>query len=116
MISSIIIWSVISLIIIMMTHNIYIFFKDTLTVPIIKDYVNEPNIVYEEIQDILRKKREDINLDNNNNNNNNNKNSDNDMKNELKNFFKEINLKNNNVNNNVNNFDNISMNYSANIY
>jgi hypothetical protein len=97
----------------MMTHNIYIFFKDTLTVPKIKDYMNEPNIVYEEIQDILRKKREDINLNNNNsNNNNNNNNNENDMKNELKNFFKEINVENNNVNN----FDNINMNYSANIY
>lgn len=88
MIAGVILWAVISLVIIMLTHNIYIFLKDTLTVPKVKDFINEPNNIYKEVEDTLKKNRE-----NNSNNNLEIKNNinENEMKNELKNFFKELN-------------------------
>ena len=88
MIPGVIVWAVISLIIIMLTHNIYIFLKDTLTVPKVKDFINQPNNIYREVEETLKKEREKIKenqkeiLSNIN---------ENDMKNELKNFFKELN-------------------------
>ncbi len=81
-------WAVISLVVIMLSHNIYIFLKDTLTVPKVKDFINEPNNIYKEVEETLKKSRE-----NNSNNNIEIKNNinENEMKDELKNFFKELN-------------------------
>lgn len=84
MIAGVILWAVISLVIIMLTHNIYIFLKDTLTVPKVKDFINEPNNIYKEIEVTLKKNREsNIEISNVIN--------ESEMKDELKNFFKELN-------------------------
>ena len=92
MISGVILWVVISLVLIMLTHNIYIFLKDTLTVPKVKDFINEPNNVYKEVEETLKKTREsNKNINNINNTEIKNNINENEMKDELKNFFKELN-------------------------
>ena len=93
--------------------SIYIF-KDTLTIPKVKDLVNQPSESYREIEKTLNSSNN--NNDNNNNNNNNNNDSTNindlktnidknEMKNELKNFFDNLKNDTNNTNNtnNINN-------------
>ena len=119
MISGVILWAVISLVIIMLTHNIYIFFKDTLTVPKVKDFINEPNNIYKEVEETLKKERENINNNTNNNtinntnNNTNNKTNnmnENEMKDELKHFFKELNTEK------QMNLGNYNTNYSSSIF
>lgn len=47
-------WVVISLVLIMLIHYLYAFFKNTLTVPKIKDLVNKPNERYNEILETLK--------------------------------------------------------------
>ena len=127
MISGVILWAVISLVIIMLTHNIYIFFKDTLTVPKVKDFINEPNNIYKEVEETLKKERENINNNTNNNkinntnnntinttnNNTNNKTNnmnENEMKDELKHFFKKLNKEK------QMNLGNYNTNYSSSIF
>lgn len=107
MISGVILWAVISLVVIMLTHNIYIFLKDTLTVPKVKDFINEPNNIYKEVEETLKKNRE-----NNSNNNIEIKNNinENEMKDELKNFFKELNTEK------QINLGNYNTNYSPSIF
>ena len=107
MISGVILWAVISLIVIMLTHNIYIFLKDTLTMPKVKDFINEPNNIYKEVEETLKKNRE-----NNSNNNIEIKNNinENEMKDELKNFFKELNTEK------QINLGNYNTNYSSSIF
>ena len=86
--------TIISFILIFLVHNLIIFFKNTLTIPKIKDLVNSPTQKYENIYNIIK------------NNSNSNSNSlhkssdytlidllpkeeeDTNMKNELKNFLK----------------------------
>lgn len=92
MISSIIQWAIISLILIILIHYLYRFFKNTLTIPKIKDLVNKPIDEYKEIYDTIRQ-------NNNNNNNlnkqhsinikqiNNDSNQNKSMKDELKNYL-----------------------------
>ena len=46
--------TVISAVMIILVHYIYIFFRDTLTVPKIKDLVNKPQSQYEEIYKSLK--------------------------------------------------------------
>ena len=41
--------TIISIILIFLVHYLFIFFRDTLTVPKIKDLVNKPNRKYDEI-------------------------------------------------------------------
>ena len=93
MIIGILQWVIISLILIMLVHHLFSFFKNTLTVPKVKDLVNQPSQLYKEIEETL------IASDNNNNNNNNTvkltstvneKLDTKEMKNELKNFFDEL--------------------------
>lgn len=100
-------WAVISLVVIMLTHNIYIFLKDTLTVPKVKDFINEPNNIYKEVEETLKKSRE-----NNSNNTTEIKNNinENEMKDELKNFFKELNTEK------QINLGNYNTNYSPSIF
>jgi len=101
---------IISLILIIIIHNLFIYFKDNLTAPKVKDFINKPNKNYEEIFSIIDNKENNIsittsnidslpNIDkvlpsNNLINNNNNlikdeKNND-DMKLELKKFLNNL--------------------------
>ena len=102
-------WVLISLILIILVDHLFTFFKDTLTIPKVKDLVNQPSESYREIEKTL-------NSANNNNNNNNNNDSTNindlktnidknEMKNELKNFFDNLKNDTNNTNN-INNINN----------
>ena len=112
--------SIMSLILIILVHYLYNFFKNNLTIPKVKDLVNKPQQQYE---DILNNINSNIsNNSNNNSNNNNNSNSNNNipindiikdsstsetnikMKDELKNYLKELsNSKRNSVDNSINN-------------
>ena len=93
MLYGIIRWVIISLILIMLVHHLFAFFKNTLTVPKVKDLVHKPSEQYKEINATL--------VASNNNtiklsaktgvDENTNKPDSVDMKNELKNFFKELN-------------------------
>ena len=93
MVIGIIKWVVISLILILLIHHLYFFFKNTLTVPIVKDLVHQPSQLYKEIEKTLNDNNTiKLSSINNNNNNNNNNNIDTkEMKDELKNFFNELN-------------------------
>lgn len=105
-------WIITSLILIILIHYLFNFFKDTLTTPKVKDLIQEPLMRYKNIENIA----------NNSNNNNSSKdiigttsiediidkkdfknNNENDMKSELKNFFNELKQQNSN-NNFTNNF------------
>jgi len=44
---------IISLILIIIIHNLFLYFKDNLTAPKVKDFINKPNKNYEEIYSIL---------------------------------------------------------------
>ena len=109
MLSWIIQITIISIILIFLVHYLFNFFKETLTVPKIKDLVNVPNKKYENMFNIISKSSENSNSENKYNytdidllpiqqdssdfNNNNRKNwdaqTDTDlMKNELKSFLK----------------------------
>jgi hypothetical protein len=99
MLSWIIQITIISFIFIFLIDHLIKFFTNTLTVPKIKDLVNNPNKKYESIYEILSHSK-DIRENNNNNNNSSTDifslplnissdyNSKEDMKNELKNFLK----------------------------
>ena len=49
--------AVISLVLIILVHSLYIFLKTNLTIPKIKDLVNKPDIRYKEIYDTILKKK-----------------------------------------------------------
>lgn len=91
--------SVVSLIVIYIIHNLYSFFKETLTVPKIKDMVKRPQQKYEmlfrELRDQVANNGNIIQTNNsnnsNNNNNSNNSNNNDDMKNELKRYLMDLN-------------------------
>tara|TARA_B110001450_G_C17432201_1_gene404346 strand:+ start:31 stop:333 length:303 start_codon:yes stop_codon:yes gene_type:complete len=51
--------SVISLIIIFLIHHLFTYFKTTLTVPQVKDLINQPTKRYEEILDTLSYKNQE---------------------------------------------------------
>jgi hypothetical protein len=110
-------WVITSLILIILIHYLFNFFKDTLTTPKIKDLIQEPLMRYKNIENITNIP----NSTNNSNNINNNiigttsieeiidnkdfkNNNENDMKSELKNFFNELKQQNSN-NNFTNNFN-----------
>jgi len=93
-------WALISLILILLLHHLFTFFMDTLTIPKIKDLVNQPSQSYREINKTLETCADNNNNNNNDNNNDNttnindlqiSNNDKNEMKNELKQFF--VNLK-----------------------
>ena len=50
--------AVISLVLIILVHSLYIFLKTNLTIPKIKDLVNKPDMRYKEIYNTLLKKNE----------------------------------------------------------
>ncbi len=87
--------SVASLIIIYVMHNLYSFFKDTLTVPKIKDMVKRPQQRYDALFRELRNQVQASNASNANeanaSNANANANEADNMKNELKRYLMDLN-------------------------
>lgn len=53
---SILIQSIISVVIILVIHHLYIYFKETLTTPKVKDLVNKPTLRYNDMYDIIKGK------------------------------------------------------------
>lgn len=109
MIYDITLWTLTSLILIILIHYLFNFFKDTLTTPKIKDLIEQPLMRYKNIenitndietQDIIGTTKIDEIVDKKNTTTN-----EGDMKNELKNFFNELKEQNNMNNNFSNNFD-----------
>jgi len=95
---------IVSIVIIFLLHNLYIFFKETLTVPKMKDMVKRPQQKYESLfRELEELKRDHINTSNTNgstvnvsnasaNMSNASANMSNDaMKNELKRYIMEMN-------------------------
>lgn len=69
---------IISLILIVIIHNLYSFFKTTLTTPKIKDLVNGPANTYKDIHDIIQNQSQNNLINNKENlNSSSNLNSDN---------------------------------------
>ena len=66
--------TIISVVLIISVHYIYIFFKNNLTIPKTKDLVNKPTEQYKKIYSSLKKNKEDTK----------------EMKNELKNYLKNL--------------------------
>jgi len=66
--------TIISVVLIISVHYIYIFFKNNLTIPKTKDLVNKPREQYKKIYNSLKKGKEDSK----------------EMKNELKNYLKTL--------------------------
>jgi len=116
--------TIISIIMIFLVHHLLNFFKNTLTVPKVKDLVNIPQQKYENIYNVLNKRGQhnannylnsidEIKTINNNELKQETKIEINSMKNELKNFLKkQLNQNNNNQGNitNIETFDFISNN------
>lgn len=120
MLSWIIQMSVISLVLIILIHYLFTFFKTNLTIPKVKDLVNKPQEQYEMLFNTI-KNPNTIHTGSKNNNPssvNNNVKTTEDMKSELKNYLKELSdskvgLSNNrdvNINNNSNGRANLNMN------
>lgn len=100
MITEIIQWFIISLILIILVHHLYFFFKNTLSIPKTKDLINKPMHLYNEINSTIsgldsssveadantiklstnEKKSVDLEI------------NQKEMKDELKNFFQELNV------------------------
>lgn len=66
--------TIISVVLIISVHYIYIFFKNNLTIPKTKDLVNKPREQYKKIYNSLRENKDDTK----------------EMKNELKNYLKTL--------------------------
>jgi len=100
--------SIISLIIIILIHYLFTFFKTNLTIPKVKDLVNKPQKQYEVLFNTMNEK--DSNLKNKNDTITDKKIDSNidseNMKNELKNYLKELSGNKTPVNNNNNNNNN----------
>jgi len=91
MIYDITVWAIMSLILIIITHHLFIFFKDTLTIPKVKDLIADPLVRYKNIEEIINTGNNIgiANIDKNNEEKH-LTNTDSDMKLELKNFFNEL--------------------------
>ena len=83
--------SVVSLLIIFVMHNLYSFFKDTLTVPKIKDMVKRPQQRYDTLFRELRNQVAEQPIANDNANDNASATANDDMKNELKRYLMDLN-------------------------
>lgn len=85
--------SVISLILIILLHYLFTFFKTNLTIPKVKDLVNKPQEQYDMLFNTIKNNstRQTNKHDNGKQSNDgNNINNNADMKNELKNYLKEL--------------------------
>ena len=82
-------WFIISLILIILVHHLFSFFKDTLTVPKVKDLVNQPAESYREIEKTLNAATRKNTVETNGNTNTKTETpiDQTEMKNELKSFF-----------------------------
>ena len=89
MVIGIVQWVIISLILIMLVHHLFSFFKNTLTVPKVKDLVNQPSQLYKEIEQTLMSSENNNTVKLSSANTNNNLDTK-EMKDELKNFFDEL--------------------------
>tara|TARA_A100001011_G_C14004333_1_gene712785 strand:+ start:445 stop:804 length:360 start_codon:yes stop_codon:yes gene_type:complete len=102
------IWILISLILIILLHYLFNFFKDTLTVPKVKDLIVQPQEKYKNIEIITNQSNKEEGTTSINDLKQSSTepitNDVNDMKNELKNFFNDLKLQNNNISSN--NLDN----------
>jgi ferritin len=99
MLSWIIQITIISIILIFLVHYLFNFFKETLTVPKIKDLVNVPNKKYENMYNIIKNSKSGSNDSSNNEYTLIDllpKTNEPNMKSELKNFLKKQMNKNNN--------------------
>ena len=108
MLYGIILWAIISLILIALIHHLFYFFKDTLTVPKVKDLIHVPRKEYEEIDNTLKTSTNNLRAPTNIINDEEPKPiNQSDMTNELKSFFNELktnqtfNLQNNMFANNM---------------
>jgi len=84
-----ILWVIVSLVLIILIHNIYSFFKNTLTVPKVKDLVNRPTQRYNEILSTINNENAH-NANASNTNSSLTQNETKEMKDELKHFLDEL--------------------------
>ena len=70
-------WIITSLVLIILIHYLYAFFKNTLTVPKVRDLVNKPTQRYNEILATIKEERK-------------NKPDEREMQNELQNFLQDL--------------------------
>jgi len=94
MILSILLWSLLSLLIISITHRMYDYLKNILTIPKIKDLVNKPKKRYNDILTTINTKYDSISDNSVSDNSMNNALVSDIMKNELSGFLDEIKIKN----------------------
>jgi len=92
MLSNIIQYSVLSIVMILLLHYLYNFFKDTLTIPKVKDLIHHPSKQYEKLFESIQKGDYEPSSSSLHTATENNKE---DMKNELKNYLNELNNKHN---------------------
>jgi hypothetical protein len=107
MLYNIILSVIISIIIIIVLHYLFLFFKDTLTVPIVKDMIIKPSQTYKHLETISNNLNESPNSTNSTNSTNLNDLSDstnlnnlsdaNNMRLELKHYLNDLNYTANNV-------------------
>ena len=81
--------AILSFIFIFLSHNLYLFFKNNLTVPKVKDLVTTTNEKYNDMFNVINTQNETTN---------NLANEGDNMKNELKDYIKNISLKNSSPN------------------
>tara|TARA_B110000495_G_C22979330_1_gene575541 strand:- start:520 stop:822 length:303 start_codon:yes stop_codon:yes gene_type:complete len=86
--------TIISIILIISVHYIYIFFKNNLTIPKTKDLVNKPTEQYKQIYNSIKTNKE----------------TSQEMKKELKNYLKTLHSKKNNTKTSVETAGNIFSN------
>jgi hypothetical protein len=108
MIFLIIQYTILSLLLISIFHYLYIFFKNNLTVPKVKDLVNKPASAYSEIYETINKDISKINSDKNDSNTYQDD-SNLNMKDELKKYLSKLNSTPGDTNeiNNQNNINDI---------
>jgi len=104
MLYNIILSVIISIILIIVVHYLFLFFKDTLTVPIVKDMVIKPSQTYKYLETISTDSINVSNLSNSTELNNlsnstelNNLSDSNNMKLELKHYLNDLNYTSNNL-------------------
>lgn len=86
-----ILWVIVSLVLIILIHNIYSFFKNTLTVPKVKDLVNRPTQRYNEILSTINNENaHNANANASNTNSSLTQSETKEMKDELKHFLDEL--------------------------
>ena len=94
MLSIIIQYSVLSIVMILLLHYLYNFFKDTLTIPKVKDLIHHPSKQYEKLFESIQKGDYEPSSSSSSLHTATENNKE-DMKNELKNYLNELNNKHN---------------------